>query len=231
MSGPAVVLPARVPRPAVVLLARAPRPGSVKRGLEPSLGREGCAALQRLLIERASGWAVEAAGEGGVWLALDGEAAGALSPPRGVTTIAQPEGGPVARLAGVLEAVAADRDGPVLCASVDLPTLSPHHAWAAATDLAEGCAVTLGPASDGGVYLLGRATPDPGPLSEVLAGASRREIMARALAVARSDVGVGLLRSERELHTEADAAALLADPCGPEEVRAALRPRPAGSGG
>ena len=113
--------------------------------------------------------------------------------------------------------------GPLLIVWPDLPRLRTAHATAALQDLSSGCDVVLGPAIDGGLYLVGIARPLP-ELFALPEQTWRGDVMAVALTAIR-DVGfeVGILRAERALHRPADVRAALADPLLPEDVGAILR--------
>lgn len=197
---------------AAIVMARAPRPGGCNPGLEPLLGAEGCAALQTVLIRRAAGWAREVAGR-------DGHAAVACDPPEEREAVAGLAPGlelwaasdPAAALMTAFERFG----GPVLVATTDMPRLGREHAAAALLDLDEGTDLVIGPAHDGGWYLLGVREPRP----EAIAGPMVAECLRAAHELG---LEVGLLRMERDLATPQDAAALLADPLLPGEVRAAL---------
>jgi glycosyltransferase A (GT-A) superfamily protein (DUF2064 family) len=210
---------------AVLVMARAPRPGACKSRLEPLLGAEGCARLQAVLIARAAAWGRAVAGDrlhvahlGAGDDAGAGEIADLVGEPADV--FAQQGDDYGARLANAV-ARALRGGGPVLVIGPDLPGLSAAHAAGALDDMAAGCDVSVGPGTGGGFYLLALRThlpelppsgdaPEQGPLAAMLAAA------------AAGDLSVGLLRSERELHTPDDARALLADPLTPVDVRAAL---------
>jgi len=225
-------------RPAALVLARAHSSAPVKPGLAPLLGAERRAALQALLIRRAAAWAAAAA-PGAAFVAVDGSlddvaallpagvtpfpqegaAPSAASRQTGMTAFPQQGGAPPEVLAA---AVARIGRGPLLIAGTDCVRLGAAHAAAALDDLAAGCDVAIGATLEGGWYLAGLREPRP----ELLAAAADawREggigpVLGRA-----ADVGaeVGLLRYERLLATPHDAAALLADPLSPAELRAAL---------
>jgi len=216
--------------PAVLLMARAPRRGEVHQALEQMLGRDGCLALQSVLIASAAAWAREVARDA-VHVAHDPPDAGpdlrALIGPQG-TLFPQNGDGIVARVADAAARVFGGQDGPLLVAWPDLPRLRPEHASAALDDLGAGCDVVLGPAIDGGLYLIGIrkslpelfTLPDPAWRS--------RDVTTIALATARqAGLQIGILRAERALHRPADVRAALADPLLPDSVRRILDRRSA----
>ncbi|MBV9805041.1 MAG: DUF2064 domain-containing protein, partial [Solirubrobacterales bacterium] len=127
------------------------------------------------------------------------------------------------RLADASARVLARRGGPLLIAWPDLPRFRVCHATAALEDLSSGCDVVLGPAIDGGLYMVGIARPLP-ELFALPEQAWRGDVMGVALSAIR-DVGfeVGILRAERALHRPADVRAAVADPLLPEDVGAILR--------
>jgi uncharacterized protein len=214
-------------RPAVLIMARAPRAGEVRRALEPLLGREGCLELQAKLIVGAADWARKV-GSGAVHVAHDPPDAGAeLRRLVGADAVVFPQNGEgiTGRLADASARVLARSGGPLLIVWPDLPRLRTAHATAALADLSSGCDVVLGPAIDGGLYLVGIARPLP-DLFALPEQTWRGDVMAVALTAIR-DVGyeVGILRAERALHRPADVRAALADPLLPEDVGAILRRR------
>jgi rSAM/selenodomain-associated transferase 1 len=138
----------------VSLFARWPEPGKAKTRLIPALGPHGAADLHRRLTERtvatvrASGLACEIRSTGAPpadfarWL---GE---------GLTITDQGEGDLGERLARAAETL------PVLLIGCDAPDLTPALLREAAAALATAPAV-IGPAEDGGYWLLGLAAPAP----------------------------------------------------------------------
>jgi len=136
----------------IALFARYPRAGAAKTRLVPALGEEGAAALHRRLVERtlatirASGLPFAVWTTGGTaeefaeWLGPD------------VRLVAQGEGDLGARLARV--------PAPAILLGADIPDLAPHHLLEAALALEEA-PVVLGPACDGGYYLMGFRDPVP----------------------------------------------------------------------
>jgi glycosyltransferase A (GT-A) superfamily protein (DUF2064 family) len=208
------------PATAALVIARAPSAQPVKPELEPLLGADRRAALQALLIRRAAAWAAAVA-PGAAHVAVEGaldEVAELL--PAGVTAFPQEGGDPGAVLAA---AVARVGRGPLLVAGTDCTRLGPEHAAAALGDLAAGCDVAIGATLEGGWYLAGLREPRPELLAVAPHGWQREggfsPVLRRA---AELGAEVGILRHERALVTPADAAALLADPLLPAELRAAL---------
>ena len=215
------------PRPAVLIMARAPRAGEVRRALEPLLGREGCRELQALLIARAAAWGRKV-GSGVVAVAHDPPDAGSeLRRLVGTGAVLFPQNGEgiTGRLADASARVLARRGSPLLIVWPDLPRFRAAHAVGALDDLRSGCDVVLGPAIDGGLYLVGIARPLP-ELFALPEQTWRSDVMGVALTAIR-EVGfeVGILRAERALHRPADVRAALADPLLPDDVAAVLRRR------
>lgn len=138
----------------VALFTRWPEPGKAKTRLIPALGAQGAADLHRRLTERTVA-TVQAAG-----LPLEIRSTGA-DPARfqdwlgsDLAVIDQGDGDLGARLARTAETL------PVLLLGADIPDLMPHHLTAAAAALATAPAV-IGPAQDGGYWLLGLAAASP----------------------------------------------------------------------
>lgn len=213
--------------PAVLIMARAPRAGEVRRALEPVLGREGCVELQATLIAQTAAWARQI-GAGAPHVAHEPPDAGAeLRRLVGPDAVLFPQNGEgiAGRLADASARVLARSGGPLLIVWPDLPRMRAAHATGALDDLRSGCDVVLGPAVDGGLYLVGIARPLP-ELFALPEQAWRNDAMGVALTAIR-DVGfeVGILRAERALHRPADVRAALADPLLPAEVGAILRRR------
>ena len=136
-----------LPDPFVALFARYPTPGEVKTRLIPATGAEGAARLHRQLVERTLA-IVEAAG-----LCCELWSTGAdpdafrqwLGP--GLAVVEQGSGD-----LGVRMARAAER-APVILLGADLPDLAPEHLQAAIAAM-RMAPVAVGPAEDGGYYLL-----------------------------------------------------------------------------
>lgn len=134
------------PAPTIALFARFPRAGAAKTRLIPLLGEAGAAQLHRRLVERTLA-TVRASGLGfAVWTTggEHSEFADWLGPD--VPLVEQGEGDLGARLARV--------PAPAIVLGADIPDLAVAHLLAAARALEE-VPVAIGPAQDGGYYLLG----------------------------------------------------------------------------
>lgn len=143
-----------LPLPRVALFARFPEPGRAKTRLIPALGPDGAALLHRRLTERtlavlrSSGLPFELrhtgapAAEFCLWL-------GATLP-----LAEQGDGDLGARMAR------ATADAPAILVGADLPDLAPRHLEQARTALQSHPAV-IGPAEDGGYWLIGLREPMP----------------------------------------------------------------------
>ncbi len=214
--------------PAILIMARAPRRGEVRRALEPLLGVDGCVTLQSTLIAQAVGWAVDVA-PGHVHVAHDPpDAAREIQDllPEKVKLFPQNGDGIAGRLADAAGRVFARSDGPLLIVWPDLPRLRPEHAAAAGGDLAAGCDITLGPAIDGGFYLIGLARPLPQLFRLSEQSWRSADAMTIAVGAARdAELEVGILKAERALHRPADVRAALADPLLPHDLRRILTGR------
>lgn len=163
----------------VVVFARFPTPGQAKTRLIPALGADGAAALHRRMVERTL-LAVRASA-----LPFELRVTGAplaafrewLGP---VTAVDQGEGGLGERLGR------AGPPYPAIFIGADAPDLRPEHLTQAADALARVPAA-IGPAEDGGYWLLGLARPVPGVFDGVDWGTDA--VFAQTLARLR-DVGV-----------------------------------------
>jgi hypothetical protein len=143
----------------VVVFARYPTPGEAKTRLIPALGPEGAAALHRRMVERtlaqvrASGLPFE--------LRVTGAEPDAFRDWLGPVHAAdQGEGGLGERL------LRAAPPYPVILIGADAPDVGLEHLRAAADALALAPAA-IGPAEDGGYWLLGLARAIPGVFDRV----------------------------------------------------------------
>jgi glycosyltransferase A (GT-A) superfamily protein (DUF2064 family) len=130
------------------------------------------------------------------------------------------------RLADAAARVFVRSNGPLVIVWPGLPRLRPEHATAALDDLAAGCDLVIGPAIDGGLYMIALRRPLPKLFGLPENVWRSPDIMAFGTAAVR-DAGlqIGILRAERALHRPADVRAALADPTLPEVVARVLRGR------
>jgi rSAM/selenodomain-associated transferase 1 len=142
--------------PTLVVFAREPIAGQVKTRLARTIGHEAALALHLAFVEDAC--ALARAAERRL-LAVAGDPAHPdlvrLAEQYGLERVAQPEGDLGERMATVLSVRA-----PACIIGSDAPTLSRAHLEAALAALATH-EVVLGPATDGGYWLIGLREPRP----------------------------------------------------------------------
>ncbi|MFP8904982.1 TIGR04282 family arsenosugar biosynthesis glycosyltransferase [Streptomyces atacamensis] len=211
--------------PAVLVMAKEPRPGTVKTRLHPLLGPARCADLQAELIRHTLGTVLSQGPR--TYLAYapgGGPAAARDTAPDSVRLITQRGGNLGQRLAAATGEAFADGAGPLLVIGTDAPTLTGDLLATALTAL-DGRDVVLGPALDGGYYLIGTHAPHPRLFGLDPACWSTDKVLAATLALA-ADQGLRteLIPPLRDLDTPEDAAALLQDPLLPPRIAALLRP-------
>ncbi|WP_271079520.1 TIGR04282 family arsenosugar biosynthesis glycosyltransferase [Aurantiacibacter sp. MUD61] len=134
------------PLPTIALFAKYPQAGKAKTRLIPALGEGGAAALHRRLVERTLATIREGGLPFAVWTtgAPHRDFADWLGDD--VTLVEQGDGDLGARLSRVT--------APAILLGADIPGLTAQHLRDAAKALETNDAV-IGPASDGGYYLLG----------------------------------------------------------------------------
>ncbi|GAA2494713.1 TIGR04282 family arsenosugar biosynthesis glycosyltransferase [Streptomyces gobitricini] len=209
--------------PAILIMAKPPRPGTVKTRLHPLLGPARCAALQAELIRHTIELAT--AHTPRRYLAYAPDVGGdATAVPAGVRFLLQRGEDLGQRLAAAVTDAFADGARPLLVVGTDAPTLTGDHLTAAFTAL-ESHDVALGPALDGGYYLIGMREPHTSLFSLGPDVWSTDRVLAATRALARGEgLSVALLRPLRDLDTPEDAAALLPDPALPAPIAALLQP-------
>jgi rSAM/selenodomain-associated transferase 1 len=215
----------------VVVMAKAPRLGQVKTRLEPLLTRRGCLALHIVLLHRVC--EVAAAAALPTFVAYDpADALHEIAPllPGDVHVIPQRGQDLGRRMSEAVRDVSFRTTGPVIVVGVDAPTLRPDLLLTAAAALSAttGAAradVVLGPALDGGYYLIGvrRAAHTAFAIDPALWGGPHVLAATRAQ-LATAGCSVHELPPLRDLDTPEDAAALLEDPSLPPAIRDCLRP-------
>lgn len=213
---------------AVVIMAKAPQPGTVKTRLHPLLGPGQCAALQAELIRHTIELTTAAMPRTYLAVASNSDAHHGIPIPTTVRPLRQRGAHLGQRLAAAVTDVVADGAGPILVIGTDSPTLTEDHLTEAATAL-QSHDVVLGPAIDGGYYLIGMhalsttvfgIAPDLWSTDQVLS--ATREL------AGRHGLTVALLDPLRDLDTPEDAAALTAEPGLPPRIATLLEPEPVG---
>jgi rSAM/selenodomain-associated transferase 1 len=200
--------PPTLPAVALAVIAKEPVAGRVKTRLCPPFtaaeaAELAAAALHDTLAVVAATPAVRRV------LVLDGRP-GPWIPP-GFTVIPQHGTGLGARLAAAFTDCARSGPGPVVLVGMDTPQLTPA-TLAAAGDAVAGPGArraVLGPALDGGYWLLGLSSPDPAVFAGVpmsVADTGRRQVAG----LVRRGFAVRLLEALRDVDTAADAAAVSA---------------------
>lgn len=130
----------------IALFAKFPRPGHAKTRLAPLLGETGAAAVHRQLVERTLAVIRASDLPFAVWTTGSDHAAFTAWLGDDVPLVGQGEGNLGERLARV--------PAPAILLGADVPDLTVEHLQSAAAALAQ-VPVVIGPARDGGYYLLG----------------------------------------------------------------------------
>ncbi|MFQ5509410.1 MAG: TIGR04282 family arsenosugar biosynthesis glycosyltransferase [Leptospirillia bacterium] len=142
---------------ALVVFAKTPEPGQVKSRLAGRLGEKGAADLYRAFVHDMLA-RITADGPFDVTVAASPDTSNPffaeLRSEYGVALEPQGDGDLGARMANALYRALSKGDGPALLIGTDLPTLPASHINAA-EDMLKTHTVVLGPATDGGYYLVG----------------------------------------------------------------------------
>ncbi len=213
-------------------MARAPEPGQTKTRLHPLLGPDGCARLQSALIRHGARLAAAVPPGAALVCHTPADAAKAFGPlvDGGVALFPQRGADLGERMANAVAVAAARRDAPVVIIGTDCPVLDAGHLRSADAHLGRGCDVVFGPARDGGYYLVALARPAPEVFDlppSAWGGPDVLELSRHAAAAA--GLTVGLIRTEDDLDTPTDAAAMLADPRLPPDIARLLDAAPTAS--
>jgi rSAM/selenodomain-associated transferase 1 len=209
----------------LTVFARPPVPGRVKSRLSPALPPPQAARLYEAMLADTLDCAAACRADSRAiaWSEPDG----APAPPGGFAAYAQVPGDLGARLADAFDRAFGSPDTRVVVVGSDCPALRAEALDDAFTAL-ETHEVVLGPAADGGYWLLGLSRPAPELFHDmpwstgVVCERTLRRAAAQGLRVAR-------LATQADMDTPADVAALVGecargreDACGPR-TREALR--------
>ena len=146
------------------MFLRHPDPGHTKTRLIPALGAEGAAELHRVVVEHTVAVAASLVRDAvRTWLLVDPPAAvpaveSWLGPPAGMVVLPQPPGDLGERLKSSMAAAFLAGARRVVAIGTDCPDLEARHLEAALEAL-EAREAVVGPAADGGYYLLGLSQP------------------------------------------------------------------------
>lgn len=150
--------------PTIALFAKYPAPGLAKTRLIPALGADGAARVHRILVERTLATIRQSGLSFAVWTTGADHAAFADWLGADVPLVEQGEGDLGARLARV--------PAPAILLGGDVPELTAQHLRDAAAALEE-VPVVIGPAEDGGYYLLGFRAEMPSLFTQMPWGGER----------------------------------------------------------
>lgn len=210
----------------VLIMTKAPRPGQVKTRLEPLLGRDGCAELQRELIRHTAGWATAVADR--VWVAYapaDAAAEIAELVPSEATLFAQAKGHLGRRLLHAVGTITDEFAGPLVVIGTDAPLLGASQMRDAFAMLADGYDACLVPALDGGYCLIALTRPSGLPFHlppESWGGPRVLELTLNLLSGA--GYRTARLSPVSDLDTPADVHSLLSTSGCPPPLRSVLGP-------
>ena len=196
------------PRRALVVIAKEPVPGAVKTRLAPILGADGAARVAAAML--ADTLAVMAQVDAERWVCFappDARTRMARLAP-GCGLLAQVEGDLGDRLAGCFAALLGGGADQVVIVAADTPQV-PRTTYKAAFTMLSQVDVVLGPAQDGGYYLVGAKTALPELFVGVPMGtdAVLQVTMQRAV---RRRLRVGTVPTLRDLDQLEDLQAALA---------------------
>ncbi len=175
------------PAERLIVFTRWPQPGNTKTRLIPALGPWGAAELQRLMSERTLGWARRLAARRGLELEVrfagsDSQAVHAWLGP-GPLYHRQGPGDLGARMCRALHQALAEGAGRVVLVGCDVPGLDDILLEQAFVLLGRND-VVLGPAADGGYYLIGLSRPAPGLFQDIDWGSGR--VLAQTLTLVKA---------------------------------------------
>lgn len=177
-------------RAQVVVLAKHPIPGAVKTRLAAAIGAEpACRLYRAFILDLAGRLADSALPVTWAFWPPDAPFAALVAPAPCLPQVAGDLG---ARLDAAMRACFAQRRVPVIALGADAPQLEIERLHEAAAALAGGADVVLGPALDGGYYLIALGAPDAhvfsgipwgtgGVLEATLARARERGLRVRLL--------------------------------------------------
>ena len=189
----------------LLVFARVPALGRVKSRLAAGVGEAAALAIYHELLGITRAAVLDAEVPATVWLADTAGAEPSATEARewaGLRTRCQPAGDLGERMAAAFATAFAEGAGRVAIIGTDCPGLRGHHLTRALALLAE-YEVVLGPATDGGYYLLALSSPQPALFQHK--AWSTDSVLADTVADARRlGLRVALLPELRDVDTAAD---------------------------
>ena len=194
--------------PAVAILTRAPGPGRAKTRLAAEVGDEAAARLAAAMLADI----VAALRASRAWqLVLFVEPAAAVPQIQALSGAhdcrPQASGSVGGRMAAAVAELSRDGFAPLIVVGTDIPTLGARHAYAALRVL-DSADVVLGPATDGGYYLIGLHGPAPSLFSDEHVRWSTDGVLAATQALAAAGLRTATLDPEADVDTADDLASL-----------------------
>jgi rSAM/selenodomain-associated transferase 1 len=202
----------------VVVYGREPIAGRAKTRLAASIGDEAAADLYRVLLARSIHEAVSAGFH--VVLALSGKPAVAWQPPSGVALEIQRGVDLGERLRNTFDRRFSEGWSRVIVVGSDCPAMTASHIRSAATAL-ERSDVVVGPAEDGGYWLIGQRTPGTDLFTDV-PWSSRRTMEATRRRLLEGGVSWTEVEQLSDVDTIEDLRRALANERLGDELRADL---------
>jgi rSAM/selenodomain-associated transferase 1 len=199
----------------LLVFARVPALGRVKSRLAAGVGEVEALAVYHELLGITRGAVLAAETPATVWLADTVGTEPTASESKewaGIATRCQPAGDLGTRMAAAFDAAFATGAGRIAIIGTDCPGLRASHLTQAFAQL-ENADVVLGPATDGGYYLLGLRQPVPA-LFQNKAWSTNSVLAATVADAQRLGLRVALLPELRDVDTAADLAAWRADSAG-----------------
>ena len=195
--------------PAVAILTRAPIPGRAKTRLAAAVGDEAAARLAAAMLADT----VAALRASRAWeLVLFVEPAAAVPQIQALSGAhecrPQASGSVGGRMAAAVAELSSEGFAPLIVVGTDIPALGARHAYAALRTL-DSADVVLGPATDGGYYLIGLHGPAPSLFSDEHVHWSTDGVLAETQALAAAaELRTSMLDQEADVDTADDLASL-----------------------
>jgi len=206
-------------RPCVVVFGREPAAGEVKTRLAAGIGGPAAARVYAVILEHS----LEGAVDSGARVVLSLAAAPSGEWARRIVCSIEVQGTGVLgdRMKDAFERRFSEGEERVIIIGSDCPMITPEHLQAAADALAERD-VVLGPAVDGGYWLVGQRCPGVDLFSDIpWSSHDTLETTRRRLAA----IGAGWAEIEelRDIDTREDLEAVLDDPRVPQKLADRMR--------